>query len=145
MTSICTPVAEPAAVTSLVTASAVSMVFHRHVLAFDVASFLQTLTERRHVVRRAIGRPAVNEPDHRQCLLLRPHRARPTGHRAAEGSNKFPPSDAARHRTLKWGSRALNETIARRNTRVSLGRHVFAVPPPRFPLASSRYGSSDIN
>src|SRR6516225_12460162 len=84
MTSICTPVAEPAAVTSLVTASAVSMVLHCHVLAFDVASFLQTLTERDHVMRRAIGRPAVNEPDHRQCLLLRPHCARPRGHRAAE-------------------------------------------------------------
>src|SRR6185503_19580528 len=47
------------------------MIFNRNVLAFDEASFLQTLTERGHQGRSRSKRCAAKEPDHRLRRLLR--------------------------------------------------------------------------
>ena len=49
-----------------------------HVLALDVAGFLQSLSKCRHVRRERPGRSAVEKADHRHCRLLRPRRERPS-------------------------------------------------------------------
>ena len=53
------------------------VVLDRHVLAFDVAGFVEAFAERGHIARGGIGRPAVDKPDHRQRRLLRARRERP--------------------------------------------------------------------
>src|SRR5262249_56826627 len=57
------------------------MVLHRHVLAVDVAGFVEALAEPGN--KKHIGRSGVDEADHRHRRLLRPRRERP-GCRAAE-------------------------------------------------------------
>jgi hypothetical protein len=44
-------------------------VFDRHVLALDVAGFLQTIAERRYIRRPTTGRRAVEESDYWHRLL----------------------------------------------------------------------------
>ena len=62
------------------------VVLDRHVLAFDVAGFVEALAERGRKARGTIGRPAVDKPDHRHRRLLR---------RAASGhANAVPPKSA---------------------------------------------------
>ena len=41
------------------------MVLDRHVLAFDVAGFVEAFAERGRKARRGIGRPVSDKPDHR--------------------------------------------------------------------------------
>jgi hypothetical protein len=53
------------------------VVFDHHILAFDVAGFAKPFAELGHIARGGIGRPAVEKPDHRQRLLLRPRHERP--------------------------------------------------------------------
>ena len=60
------------------------VVLDRHVLAFDVAGFVEAFAERGHKARGGIGRPASDKPDHRQRRLLRARRERPSRRRAAE-------------------------------------------------------------
>src|SRR5262249_1105511 len=55
-----------------------------HVLALDIAGFLQALTECRNHRHVAVRRCTVEESDHRQRRLLRPRRERPYHRRAAE-------------------------------------------------------------
>jgi hypothetical protein len=68
----------------------------RHILAVDIAGFLQALTERRHEGRVPAKRSAVEEPDHWQLLLLRLRNDRPC-RRAAECGDDFAPSKANAH------------------------------------------------
>ena len=58
-------------------------IFDRDVAALDIASFAQALAERCHDVRIAVGRRAVQKPDHRHPRLLRPRRQRPGRGRGA--------------------------------------------------------------
>jgi hypothetical protein len=58
-------------------------VFDRHVLALDIAGFLQALAKSTQRLDECIMRLAVEEPDHRHRRLLRPCRERPR-RRAAE-------------------------------------------------------------
>src|SRR6516165_6997132 len=59
------------------------MVLHRHVLALDVAGFVEALAEPGNKGR--IRQSGIDEADHRHCrLLLRARRERPRGYRAAE-------------------------------------------------------------
>src|SRR5580704_4783353 len=52
------------------------------------------------------GRHQHANPAH-PLALLRARRQRPRESSASERSNEFPPCDIDRHRTLRWGSRAL--------------------------------------
>src|SRR5262249_46333504 len=54
-------------------------IFDGYVSSFDIACLIETLTECGYLVRRAVGRCAVEEPDHRHRRLLRARRERPCG------------------------------------------------------------------
>jgi hypothetical protein len=82
-------------------------IFDRNVLALNITGFLQALTERGHLGRKAVGRCDVEEPDHRHRRLLRKRCARPCDGSAAKRCDKSPPTDLDYHLTLQWGSRAL--------------------------------------
>src|SRR5262249_34857373 len=60
------------------------MVLDRHVLAFDVADFLEAFTKRSSLARGAFRRSGADEPNHRHHRLLRARRERPRCRRAAE-------------------------------------------------------------
>jgi hypothetical protein len=60
------------------------MVLDCYVLALDVARFAEAFAERGCIARGSIGRPAMEEPNYRQCLLLRQRRERPGERHAAE-------------------------------------------------------------
>src|SRR5262249_4546807 len=59
------------------------VVLDRHVLAFDVAGFVEAFAERSDIAYGVLGRPAVAEADDRRRLLRLRHE-RPRGSRAAE-------------------------------------------------------------
>jgi hypothetical protein len=66
-------------------------VFDRHVLALDIAGFLQALEKRNgDVLVVIISRLGAEEPDYRHRWLLRPRRQRPR-RRASEPSNELSP------------------------------------------------------
>src|SRR5262249_16767259 len=67
------------------------VVLDRHVLAFDVAGFIEAFAKPGHVARVGIGRPGSDEPDHRQRRLLRARRERPSRYTAADKCDEFPP------------------------------------------------------
>jgi hypothetical protein len=67
------------------------MVFDHHVLALDVAGFVETFTERSRVARGDLDRTAAHDADHRHRRLLRERRERPAGCRAAEKRDKRAP------------------------------------------------------
>ena len=67
------------------------VVLDRHVLAVDVAIFVEAFAERGHKARVAIGRPVSNKPDHRQGRLLRGRRKRPRNRCAADKRNELAP------------------------------------------------------
>jgi hypothetical protein len=48
-----------------------------HVLAFDVASFVEAFAKRGHIARVGLGRPVSDKPNHRHRRLLRARRERP--------------------------------------------------------------------
>src|SRR5262245_24343798 len=59
-------------------------IFDRDVLAFDVATFAQTLSKRIEIVGIRRSRRAVEKPDDGDPRLLRPRRERPRRRGAAE-------------------------------------------------------------
>src|SRR5262249_37855359 len=65
------------------------MVLHRHVLAFDVAGFVEALAEPGNKGR--IRQSGTDEADHRHRRLLRMHRERPRGCSAAEQRDELAP------------------------------------------------------
>ena len=65
-------------------------VFDRHVLALDIAGFLQALAKCAQAVRERVRRCAVEKPDHRHRRLLRARRERPR-RRAAEQRDELAP------------------------------------------------------
>ena len=67
------------------------MVLDRHVLALDVAGFVEALAKRSDSAR--IRRPAVDKSDNRHRRLLRPRRKRPC-RRTAEQRDEFAPPHA---------------------------------------------------
>src|SRR5262249_19599222 len=60
------------------------VVLHCDVLTFDVAGFVETLTERGHVALRGLGRSGIDEAHDRHRRLLCARRERPRSRRAAE-------------------------------------------------------------
>src|SRR5262245_43719421 len=77
-------------------------VFDRHILSLDVAGFAQSLAERVHKrVRRRAGRPGVEDPDHRYCLLLRPSRERHGEDAPTHHSDERSPV----HHSMTWSAR----------------------------------------
>jgi hypothetical protein len=46
-------------------------IFDGYILTFDIANFSQPLTERCRKMCKRVGRPAIDEPDHRHSGLLR--------------------------------------------------------------------------
>jgi hypothetical protein len=75
----------------------------RHVLAFNVAGFLQAAADRPHDVCECVGRCIVQEAHDGHSRLLRARRERP-GCRATKRGYEFSPSDVDGHVTLPWGS-----------------------------------------
>src|SRR6516165_6931387 len=63
-------------------------VFNGHRLTFDKGAFCETTAERGQQVRRVLGRPAAEVPNHRHCLLLRTRNKRPS-RRAANKCNEI--------------------------------------------------------
>jgi hypothetical protein len=59
-------------------------IFDRHVLAFDIVGFVQTLTKRGHVRTQTRQGCGVEVSDHQHRRLLRMRRKRPRNRRAAE-------------------------------------------------------------
>src|SRR5215472_18015819 len=53
------------------------VVLHGHVLALNVAGFVEAFTKRVSKAHRRLGRPEVDECDDRQCRLLRARGKRP--------------------------------------------------------------------
>src|SRR5262245_2337638 len=99
-------------------------VFDRDVLAFDIAGFLQTLTERGRHGPIPVGRGAVEKPNHRHRCLLRTRGHRPRRGRAAEqrdelaaGAHSMTSSARASSDggTLRPRARAVGRLIANTN------------------------------
>src|SRR6516165_11125034 len=67
------------------------VVFDHHVLALDVAGFVEGFAERSRIAPRGLGRPNVDEADHRHRLLLRARRERPSCRYAAEQRDELAP------------------------------------------------------
>src|SRR6516225_7314757 len=65
-------------------------VFDSHVLAFDIAGFLQALAKSTHHIRIFSGECAIEKSDHRHRGLLRARRERPCSRRAAEQRDELP-------------------------------------------------------
>jgi hypothetical protein len=66
-------------------------VFDRHVLAFDIAGFVQTLAERGNEGGKRLCRAGDEEADNRQRWLLRTRPQRPRGRPAAKQSDELAP------------------------------------------------------
>jgi hypothetical protein len=82
-----------------------SVVLDRHVLAFDIADFVEAFAESGHITRVGVGRPVSNKPDHRQRRLLRSRGERPRDCPATKRGYKLPSSDAEYHLPRpRWGS-----------------------------------------
>ena len=89
------------------------VVLDRHVLAIDVAVFVEVFAERGHKARVAIGRPLSNKPDHRHRRLLRPYREGPSERGAAEPGYELSSSDVECHLPCpQWGSCPLQRGAA---------------------------------
>src|SRR5215468_2203324 len=70
------------------------VVFHRYVLALEVAGFVEGFAERSRIAPRGLGRPNVDEADDRHRRLLRARRERPSDGRAAQQCDEVAPSHA---------------------------------------------------
>ena len=70
------------------------VIFDYHVLAFDVAGFVEAFAERSDIAYGVLGRPAIDETDYRRWLL-RARRQRPRRCRAANNGDEFPPPHGA--------------------------------------------------
>ena len=82
------------------------MVLDRHVLAFDVAGFVEAFAERGRKARGGIGRPVSDKPDHRHRRLLRARSERPRYRHTAEKRDELAslhvsPLRATSHARLK--------------------------------------------
>src|SRR5262249_39656881 len=64
-------------------------VFDRHILAFDITRFLQTLPERPDLLPQRSGRSGIEEADHGHCRLLRARCERPCSRRAAKQGDEL--------------------------------------------------------
>src|SRR5262249_15514770 len=82
------------------------VVLDRHVLAFDVAGFVEAFAKRGHVARVGLGRPVSDKPDHGYRRLLRARREWPREGRAAEECDEVAPSHgiARRGQSVPKGS-----------------------------------------
>jgi hypothetical protein len=98
------------------------VVLDRHVLALDVAGFTKPLAGRGHIARYCIGRPGVDEPDHRQRWLLRPRRKRPRRRRASKSRNEVAPPHRSCLQPLQRRNIPAEDTLERTTSRVALGR-----------------------
>src|SRR5262249_38143673 len=78
-------------------------VFDRHILAFDITRFLQTLAERPDLLPQRSGRSGIEEADHGHRRLLRARRERPY-RRAAEQRDELSP-----FHSITSSARAINE------------------------------------
>ena len=65
------------------------VVLDGHVLALDVASFVEAFAERGRKARGGIGRPVSDKPDYRQRRLLRARGERPRRRRTAEKGDEL--------------------------------------------------------
>src|SRR5262245_23289780 len=83
------------------------MVLHHHVLALDVASFVEALAERSGIARGGISRPTADKADERHRWLLRARRDRPRDSRTADQRDER----AAFHVCTTWGGNAGLESI----------------------------------
>ena len=68
------------------------MILDSHILAFDIAAFVEAFAKRGHITLGAIGRPVSNKRYHRQRRLLGVSSERPPRHRAAEKRDELAPS-----------------------------------------------------
>ena len=68
-----------------------SLVLDHHVLALDVAGFVEGFAERSRIAPRGLGRPNIDEADDRHRRLLRARRERPCDRRTAEQSDEVAP------------------------------------------------------
>src|SRR5262249_23926848 len=66
-------------------------VFDGHVVAFDVAGFLEALLERGDLLAQRSARSSAQESNHGHHRLLRVRRERPRGYRAAEHRDELAP------------------------------------------------------
>src|SRR6516162_765027 len=86
------------------------VVLDRHVLAFDVAGFVEALAKRGHVARVGIGRPVSDKPDHGHRRLLRARRERPRSRAASQYDEIASPHGSypkAKDRELKYSRSGL--------------------------------------
>src|SRR5262249_22661698 len=81
-------------------------VFDRHILAFDITRFLQTLAERRDLLAQRSGRSGIEEADHRHCRLLRARCERPRS-RAAEQRDELAALHSITSSARSWNSRLI--------------------------------------
>jgi hypothetical protein len=64
------------------------VVLDRHVLALDVAGFVEAFAERSDIAYGVLGRPAIDEADYRRWLL-RARRERPSDCHSAKQRDEF--------------------------------------------------------
>src|SRR6516165_2009899 len=67
------------------------VVLDHHVLALDVAGFVEGFAERSRIAPRGLGRPNIDEADDRHRRLLRACSKRPRSRRSAEQSDEIAP------------------------------------------------------
>src|SRR5262249_47988735 len=91
-------------------------------------------------VRERVRRSTVHEPDHRHRRLLRAHRERPRGSRAAQCEYEFSPSDVDCHATPPAGGRvhAIEGTISPFSEGTNNALRCESLEPPMSQLGQTR-------
>src|SRR5262245_39757534 len=93
------------------------VIFDQSIFALGITGFFQTLAECAQAVHVPVSRLDVQEPDHRQCRLLRPRRERPRC-RAAQECNEVAPSHAicpSRTKAYQRASLSVTAKLTRQN------------------------------
>src|SRR5262249_46209363 len=117
-------------------------VFDRYILALDIASVLEALTESAQTIHARVEHIGVEKSDYRHCRLLPGCRERPREGRAAECSQQFPPSDGDCHtplpcevrKTQRYHATSVLSVTARHPARARQGPRTVnaaACSPPR--------------
>ena len=111
------------------------MVLHRHVLALDVAGFVEALAEPGNKGR--IRQSGIDEADHWDCLLLRTRRKRPC-RRAAEQCDELAPlhsiTSSARASSVAGISRPIARAVGKLMTNSNLVERIIGRSAGLAPL-----------
>jgi hypothetical protein len=123
------------------------VVLDRHVLAFNVAGFIEAFTKRGRNGRGVVGRSVGDKRDHRQRLLLPARRERPRGCTAKKRDELASPYMIEPHASPRFQDRRILPKMADRGLAIPRSgpdqAHDDATAHSRLPCHIARFDRSD--